>query len=107
MSMPNKPSRGPVTVPVPDDANPDVSAVYVNVVVLGTLAITHVPLYPVTVTPETVTGMPAVNPCAAVVVIVTVDPDCVAPPDVATVEESVALIPMNIFSFASDTKSAT
>jgi hypothetical protein len=51
--------------------------------------------------------MPAVNPCAAVVVIVTVDPDCVAPPDVATVEESVALIPMNIFSFASDTKSAT
>jgi hypothetical protein len=51
----------------------------VNVVVDGTLAMVYVPLYPATPTPAMVTLWPVRKPCAPVVVIVTVDPDSVAP----------------------------
>jgi hypothetical protein len=51
----------------------------VNVVVVGTLAIVNVPLYPATPTFATVTLWPVRKPCGLVVVMVAVDPDSVAP----------------------------
>src|SRR5947208_3567771 len=66
-------------VPPPLAAKPLVAAVYRKVVVVGTLVMVNVPLYPATPTPEITTVCPATNPCAAVVVMVTVVPASVAP----------------------------
>lgn len=68
-----------VAVPPPDDASPVFVSVYVNVVGVGTLAIVNVPLYPATPTPAIVTLSPVRKPCGLVAVIVTVEPDSVAP----------------------------
>jgi hypothetical protein len=70
---------GTVAVPLPDDASPVLPSVYVNVVVVGTLAMVKVPLYQATPTLPIFTLWPARKPCGAVVVIVTVAPDSVAP----------------------------
>jgi len=70
---------GTAAVPPPDAASPVFVSVYVNVVGVGTLAIVNGPLYPATPTPAIVTLWPVRKPCALTVVIVTVDPDSVAP----------------------------